>query len=86
MLGFLAKLFTARRAAPPTPRTRLGVDVMEERFCPAIYMNPGTIRGFNPQPDPPAETRDLIAINPGEIRGFNPQPDPPATAGGLVRR
>jgi hypothetical protein len=29
-------------------------------------VNPGEIRGFDPQPDPP-----------GVIRGFNPQPEPP---------
>jgi hypothetical protein len=29
-------------------------------------LNPGTICGFNPQPDPP-----------GDRVGFNPQPDPP---------
>ena len=34
--------------------------------------NPGTIKGFNPQPEPPAR------MNPGTIRGFSPQPEPPA--------
>lgn len=37
--------------------------------CPTTtsqYSSPGTIRGFDPQPEPP-----------GTIRGFNPQPDPP---------
>lgn len=29
-------------------------------------LNPGVIRGFDPQPDPP-----------GSIRGFDPQPEPP---------
>jgi hypothetical protein len=29
--------------------------------------NPGEIRGFNPQPEPPAKKK-----------GFNPQPEPPA--------
>lgn len=36
--------------------------------------SPGTIRGFDPQPDPPSE---FGITSPGTIRGFNPQPDPP---------
>jgi hypothetical protein len=31
-------------------------------------INPGSLVGFNPQPEPP---------NPGDIVGFNPQPEPP---------
>lgn len=42
-------------------------------------LNPGTIKGFNPQPEPPAEVLDII-LNPGTIRGFNPQPEPPREA------
>ncbi len=34
------------------------------------FVHPGTIRGFNPQPDPPHEAR-----------GFDPQPDPPKIFG-----
>ena len=36
------------------------------------FLHPGTIKGFNPQPDPPGRP-----TNPGEAQGFNPQPDPP---------
>jgi hypothetical protein len=39
-------------------------------------LTPGTIRAFNPQPEPPREALD-ITLNPGTIRGFNPQPEPP---------
>jgi hypothetical protein len=35
------------------------------------YVDPGSLVGFNPQPEPPGD-RD-----PGEAVGFNPQPDPP---------
>jgi hypothetical protein len=34
---------------------------------------PGSIRGFDPQPDPP-----------GTIVGFDPQPDPPHTGSVLI--
>lgn len=37
-------------------------------------VSPGTIRGFNPQPEPPGDTA-------GTIRGFNPQPEPPGDVG-----
>ena len=41
--------------------------------------DPGSIRGFNPQPEPPgAPARGGGPIeDPGSIRGFNPQPEPP---------
>lgn len=41
--------------------------------------SPGTIRGFDPQPDPPGTISgfDPQPEPPGTIRGFNPQPDPP---------
>ncbi len=38
--------------------------------------NPGVIRGFNPQPEPPKQKG---FVNPGSLVGFNPQPDPPGT-------
>ncbi|MCE7936044.1 MAG: hypothetical protein DYG96_15840 [Chlorobi bacterium CHB2] len=46
------------------------------------FLNPGAIKGFNPQPDPPADP-----IRPGEAKGFDPQPDPPKLKGliGLLR-
>ncbi len=40
----------------------------------AGQVNPGVLRGFDPQPDPPGVTTGL---HPGEAVGFNPQPDPP---------
>lgn len=45
------------------------------------FVNPGTIRGLNPQPLPPR----WQLTNPGTIRGLNPQPLPPRTIGGLRR-
>lgn len=46
------------------------------------FLNPGVIKGFNPQPDPPAQP-----VRPGEAQGFDPQPDPPKLKGliGLLR-
>ncbi|MBL7987191.1 MAG: hypothetical protein JNJ94_03940 [Chlorobi bacterium] len=46
------------------------------------FLNPGVIKGFNPQPDPPAGP-----IRPGDAQGFDPQPDPPKVKGliGLLR-
>jgi len=41
-------------------------------------VNPGTIRGLNPQPLPP---KWLLFVNPGTIRGLNPQPLPPRFKG-----
>ncbi len=40
---------------------------------------PGTIRGFDPQPEPPGTIRgfDPQPEPPGTIRGFDPQPEPP---------
>lgn len=70
MLKFFAKLFatetTATRTAPNTT-ARLSLNAMEDRYAPAGITNPGTIRGFNPQPEPPlnpAATRTIIAIQP----------------------
>ena len=39
--------------------------------------SPGTIRGFDPQPDPPAISNTLPSSGLDKV-GFNPQPDPPA--------
>jgi len=46
------------------------------------FLNPGVIKGFNPQPDPPAQR-----VSPGDAQGFDPQPDPPKLKGliGLLR-
>lgn len=46
------------------------------------FLHPGVIKGFNPQPDPPAQP-----LRPGEAQGFDPQPDPPKLKGliGLLR-
>jgi hypothetical protein len=35
------------------------------------YIDPGSLVGFNPQPEPPGDK--------GETVGFNPQPDPPGS-------
>ena len=47
---------------------------------------PGSIRGFDPQPDPPGTIVgfDPQPEPPGTIRGFNPQPDPPHTGGVMI--
>jgi hypothetical protein len=55
MLKFITKLFATPTV--PSRRTQLGFDVMEDRYAPTLLVNPGLIRGFNPQPDPP---RDII--------------------------
>lgn len=39
------------------------------------FTNPGSLRGFNPQPDPPGDKGGFT--NPGMLKGFNPQPEPP---------
>jgi hypothetical protein len=58
----------------------------------AGYTHPGSIRGFNPQPEPPANLRGFNPQpdppasgfeNPGSIRGFNPQPEPPGELRGF---
>lgn len=54
--------------------TRLGMESLEARDVPTLIVNPGLIRGFNPQPEPPGGSAA------GLIRGFNPQPDPPVAA------
>jgi hypothetical protein len=41
---------------------------------------PGSLRGFDPQPDPPSASG---WTSPGEIRGFNPQPEPPGSIQGF---
>ncbi|MEO8393540.1 MAG: hypothetical protein ABI700_11170 [Chloroflexota bacterium] len=40
--------------------------------------SPGTIRGFDPQPDPPAAILSHLPSSGLDKVGFNPQPDPPA--------
>lgn len=55
---------------------RFGVEGLERRDTPgSVVASPGTIRGFDPQPDPPAQVH--VLVNPQTIRGFNPQPEPP---------
>ncbi len=49
----------------------------------AKILNPGVIRGFNPQPEPP-KSKSAGLVNPGVIRGFNPQPEPPGAPGMLL--
>ncbi|KXK56612.1 MAG: hypothetical protein IPM61_00925 [Chlorobi bacterium] len=46
------------------------------------FLNPGAMKGFNPQPEPPGHQ-----LRPGEAKGFDPQPDPPKLKGliGLLR-
>ncbi|MGA0539642.1 hypothetical protein [Neotabrizicola sp. VNH66] len=41
-----------------------------------VLITPGTIRAFNPQPEPPREMMPGAA-SAGTIRAFNPQPEPP---------
>jgi hypothetical protein len=67
MLKLIARLFAAdtRSTSKRSTRTRLSVERMEERATPTLianpvafpvfyFANPGTLQGFNPQPDPPA--------------------------------
>lgn len=65
-----AALFAAIALAQPAtaqipPRTGTG------------FTNPVTLRGFNPQPEPPAAA--AVHQNPAAHRGFDPQPDPPGS-------
>jgi len=46
------------------------------KVAPSQNVNPGEIRGFDPQPDPPG-AKPSRQLNPGVIHGFNPQPEPP---------
>ena len=39
-------------------------------------VDPKTLVGFNPQPEPPGLTESKIA-DPASLVGFNPQPEPP---------
>jgi hypothetical protein len=41
--------------APPDPcaKTFAGEEVFDTRTSQTMFTNPGVIRGFNPQPDPP---------------------------------
>lgn len=81
---------SARRpvARPARPAVRPQLEVMEDRLAlsatatalPTLsgayggYVSPLTMRGFNPQPEPPGSS---MLVNPGVARGFNPQPEPP---------
>jgi hypothetical protein len=77
MRKLLAVLILTVMAAVPAYAQR------EVASVPAVTKttipSPGTIRGFDPQPDPPGAIRgfDPQPEPPGTIRGFNPQPDPP---------
>lgn len=73
MRKLIAKLFAGSRPPAPATKVTLSLSAMEDRYAPAGLVNPGTIRGFNPQPDPPGDVvlvRTIIAINPGTDRGF----------------
>lgn len=67
---FLVLVSVTAAAALPASAQRLCRNVYGQVIaCPTTttqFINPGTIAGFDPQPEPP-----------GTIRGFNPQPDPP---------
>ncbi|MEP7291694.1 MAG: hypothetical protein ABI835_07910 [Chloroflexota bacterium] len=59
----------------------LPVSAQRESACAAPVagvhlLSPGTIRGFDPQPDPPALFSAAPSTGLAEV-GFNPQPDPP---------
>lgn len=48
----------------------------------AGFVSPGAMRGFNPQPEPPAvEGAHSGQVMPGADVGFNPQPEPPGDLG-----
>ena len=40
-----------------------------------MLLSPGSIQGFNPQPEPPGI--GAMLLTPGAIQGFNPQLEPP---------
>jgi hypothetical protein len=79
VLKFIANLFATSNAAKPATKARLSVETMEDRAVPALLANPGLIRGFNPQPEPPGrEWAGDVAVRvasetPGSVladRGF----------------
>jgi hypothetical protein len=60
MFRLLAGLFAADPAAPAAA-FRPQLNAMEGRDAPAtLALDPLTIRGFNPQPDPPVQVRGII--------------------------
>lgn len=48
------------------------------------FINPGTLKGFNPQPDPPGDMLKKGFLSPGTLQGFNPQPEPPGDMPALL--
>jgi hypothetical protein len=44
-----------------------------------------SMKGLNPQPEPPSFSSGKKPMNPGEAKGFNPQPDPPGKQGSSGR-
>lgn len=81
-MALVAAFFAAPAVAGPNTNSNTWTGRVEQQV-PAVQnlgpTNPGTIRGFDPQPDPPSGA----PTNPGTIRGFNPQPDPPGNPGTL---
>lgn len=59
------------------------LDFAEASSRAADRLQAGEIRGFNPQPEPPAVGRGILS--PGDLVGFNPQPEPPAVTIGVVQ-
>ena len=71
----LALLLTGSAVADPTTQT--------DRISPnsaavQTWVSPATSKGFNPQPEPPAQGFQ----SPASQKGFHPQPDPPRQSTG----
>jgi hypothetical protein len=65
------------RPFPPVPPLPDPIGPLVRDLVPELqqtFENPGALRGFNPQPEPPG----VPFTRPGTLSGFNPQPDPPS--------
>ena len=70
MFNFISNLFSTETTTP-SRKVQLGLTAMEDRYTPAsLVVNPGTIRGFNPQPEPPLVRIVIIAIQPATTHGL----------------
>lgn len=69
---------TSPQAVEPPVAPRAAACDGSVRTAPNALI-PGTIKAFDPQPDPPGTMRSVSPqpSPPGSIQGFNPQPEPP---------
>ncbi|HVV85865.1 MAG TPA: hypothetical protein VHE35_22555 [Kofleriaceae bacterium] len=68
-----AQVIGERDANGFAPNIIPSLEVIDVATGKTGIVSPGTIRGFNPQPDPPGDD--------GSTHGFNPQPEPPGDFG-----